>query len=210
MWIEKTHGNDKHIELFLSWYPTAKIIHIIRDPYDNFSSYRKKMEKNGAVVDAVSFCVEWTLSIDRVLKAYKKYPQQVHILQFEKLLQSPSSELLKICSFLNISYDTIIQAPTTYGVDWTGNSQLDKKFNKISKKPIGSHKQNIMSSHDIDIIATMVKRYSSFLYWSYPVRSALLLKKLSLKKLMITFSIKFNFFMSLRVIHRVIKLIKLN
>ena len=72
MWVEKTHGNDKYIELFLSWYPAAKIIHIIRDPYDNFSSYRKKMAKNGEAVDAVSFCVEWTLSIDRVLKAYKK------------------------------------------------------------------------------------------------------------------------------------------
>ena len=73
MWIEKTHGNDKYIELFLSWYPSAKIIHIIRDPYDNFSSYRKKTEKQGAVVDAVSYCAEWTLSIDRVLKSYKKY-----------------------------------------------------------------------------------------------------------------------------------------
>ena len=174
------------------------------------NAHNQKMAKNGEAVDAVSFCVEWTLSIDRVLKDYKKYPQQVLILQFEKLLQSPSNELLKICSFLNISYDPIIQTPTTYGVDWTGNSQLDKKFNKISKKPIGSHKQNKMSCHDIDIIATMVQRYSSFLYWEYPVRSALLLKKLSLKEFMITFFFKFNFFMPLRVLHRFLKSKKLN
>jgi len=206
MWIEKTHGNEKLIELFLEWYPNVRIVHIIRDPYDNFSSYRKKTKQQGGIVDVVSHAAEWARSIDNVLEAHQLYSDKILILQFEQLLKHPRKELTRVCDFLGIEYSPVMQVPTTYGVDWSGNSQLKEKFDCVSVKPIGSHKKNNLSLENIDIIATMVNRYSLFTYWDYPVRSIFKLTDLTLKELIIVFSIKYNCFPLFQKMYRIFKL----
>jgi len=40
--VEKTPFNEFYLNTILKWFPTAKFIHIVRDPRDNFLSYKKK------------------------------------------------------------------------------------------------------------------------------------------------------------------------
>lgn len=203
-WVEKTHGNEQFINIFFDWYPHAKIIHVVRDPFDNFSSYRTKSEKKGGIVTPVTFAVQWSSSLQNVLTMQEEKPGQIMIVKYEDLLSEPEFQINKICTFLNIPYSVKLTIPTTYGVVWSGNSQAGTHFSGISQKPIGAHKKIQLSGYEISALNFALAPYRSFFHFHYPEKLGSVIKKSSFWELMVLLSVRTRTYKAARKNYRYI------
>jgi hypothetical protein len=150
-WIEKTPYNEHFANLIFQWWPEAHCIHIMRDPRDNFATYKRKHPG----LSAEDFSLGWNSSTMVGFKNQELYGKKNYLmLTYEQLTSDPETVLQKIVEFLGIRDDEILRVPTSNGIPWEGNSQYGDKFQGISKKPVGRWVREL-SRNDVDIIETI-------------------------------------------------------
>ena len=150
-WVEKTPYNEFYSDQIFDWWPEAKCIHVIRDPRDNYVSYKKKQP--GWSVK--TFAHNWIRSTKAGLKNQKNYGEgRYHILRFEDLLLNPEKETRRLAAFLGLEWHEALLQPTRVGSEWGGNSMFAETFTSISKDPIGRWKTNTSMS-DLVILQTI-------------------------------------------------------
>ena len=139
---------------FLIGGPEAKCIHVIRDPRDNYVSYKKKQP--GWSVK--TFANNWIRSTKAGLKNQKNYGEgRYHILRFEDLLLNPETETRSLAAFLGLEWHEALLQPTRVGSEWGGNSMFAETFTSISKDPIGRWKTNT-SMRDLVILQSIARK----------------------------------------------------
>ena len=152
-WVEKTPYNEYYVEQMLSWWPDALFIHVVRDPRDNFVSYRRKHPE----WSARTFAESWSHSTQSGLASQNKYgPKRYWVLRYEKLIQSPDEVLPAICQFLGISDHPTLKTPTRGGKAWRGNSMFAEQFKQISTSPKGRWKET-MSTDDLVLLEGLAR-----------------------------------------------------
>lgn len=150
-WVEKTPYNEFYSEQIFTWWPEAKCIHIIRDPRDNYVSYKVK-HPNWTVK---TFAGSWNHSIKAGLDNQKSFGKdRYHIIRFEDLIKNPKSETSHIAAFLNLEWKESFLEPTRVGAKWGGNSMFVPTFDSISKDPVGRWKTKT-SLIDLVILQTI-------------------------------------------------------
>lgn len=104
IWIEKSPANSFNFKYFAERNPEAKVIQVIRNPYDTAASLFKRGN------DA------W-FSAGRCLFANARALSAAHLpnyycISYEKLVENPAGEVSKLLSFLNLSTDVNLLEPT--------------------------------------------------------------------------------------------------
>jgi hypothetical protein len=133
-WVEKTPYNEQFADNIFTWWPEAKIVHTVRDPRDNYSSYHRKH----ADWSPESFALNWVHSTQAGLDSLEKYgPDRYLLLRFEDLTRDPEAKLDELCKFLEINDDPSLRQPVRGGKPWGGNSMFAEKFTTISTAPVG-------------------------------------------------------------------------
>ena len=154
-WIEKTPYNEHFAEVMFNWWPDARCIHIVRDPRDNYLTYKRKHD--GLLAE--DFAVGWNSSLSAGIQNRKDYGKDHYfILRYEDLTNDPETSVQELISFLGIDDDGILRIPTSDGKPWEGNSQFGDKFQGISNKPVGRWKHEL-SVRDVDIIEAICADY---------------------------------------------------
>jgi len=101
-WGEKTPGHLEYLETILSFFPFAKIIHIIRDPRDVALSYKKVP---WGTKDVFSTARWW----NRYINISKKWSLQSNIsfleIKYEDLIIKPKETLKIVCSFIEEDFE---------------------------------------------------------------------------------------------------------
>jgi hypothetical protein len=139
-WVEKTPYNENFAEGIYSSWPDAKCIHIVRDPRDNFSSYRRKQPD----WSPISFARSWRQSTQRGWKNQQRYGDRRYLLiRYEDLVEEPEDIIEEIINFLGIDDDPILRRPTRNGEPWGGNSMFGERFEGVSRSPIGRYKSQL-------------------------------------------------------------------
>lgn len=139
-WVEKSPYNEYYTQKIFSWWPSARCIHIVRDPRDNFASYRRK-HPNWA---PEFFAANWARSVNTGLDNQRLFAADRYlILRYEDLTRSPAEEIQKITEFLQIDWDSTLTAPTRAGEQWRGNSMFANLFEEISAAPIARWKDQL-------------------------------------------------------------------
>lgn len=145
-WVEKTPQNERHHNYIFSWWEQAKCIHMIRDPRDVYTSFkRRSLERNRRLPTVAGIAQRWKESATLALENVRRYGAERYIrVRYEDLVLEPAQEMKRICSALNIQEDAILYQPTKGGgtVDWKGNS-LKKDFSGISPKGVGRWKEHL-------------------------------------------------------------------
>lgn len=131
----KHPGTMEHLISVLG--TSLKVIHVIRNPYDNISAYayRQKKEIDRALIE------KYFQRVDTVLHCKSKLPEdQFYTLFYEELTQNKERELSKLCNFLNQEAtpeyltqcsQSIYDSPhkRRYRTTWTSeNKQLVKTY----------------------------------------------------------------------------------
>ena len=147
--VEKSVENAELAPIIKKMYPDAHFIHIVRNPYSNFVSFRKYKSQN----KKYPFIIPLLKSI--YLSYYHLYRNRdvldnYHIVSYEQLVQRPQKTLKNICSQCGVSYDDCLLEPTLLGKRWDGNSMYDDKFKDISTNSLSRWKSEI---YDFEIYA---------------------------------------------------------
>lgn len=141
--VEKSVENQEFVRELMDWFPKAKFIHVIRNPYDNFVSYRRYLQNynNGkypylkSVFLALKHGYYWALKNKSLGNYYN--------LNYEDLVKNPLNTMLGLCDFLNLEYDKILLRPTNAGQYWEGNSVSGEKFNGVSTNRLNKWRSEI-------------------------------------------------------------------
>lgn len=151
-WIEKTPGNEFFLEDALVRWPDLKAIYILRDPRDNYCSYRKQKHKRLQDLPLESFIANLCESIC----AWEQFAAQrdsTLLVRYDDLVKAPQVIMQRICKFLQIDWDDILLQPTRNGVPWSGNSMYQEKFEQVSESPVGRYR-SVLTPSEIHFLET--------------------------------------------------------
>jgi hypothetical protein len=125
IWGQKTPRFIRHGKLLKSNYPSAKFIHLIRDPRGVANSLKKS---NVHFSNTYYAAKRWNIDISYGLSLKKKYGAEVLELKYKDLIKDPKSELKRICKFLEVRYSAKM-------LDYTesGNEEYNSYFSEIHK-----------------------------------------------------------------------------
>jgi hypothetical protein len=142
-WVEKTPYNERFAELIFSWWPDAHCLHIVRDPRDNYASYRRKQRH----WQAGFFANSWVRSIDSGFNNQLKFGKDHYlILRYEDLVDDLDAVLTNVCAFLSIEFVESLRNPSHMGAAWRGNSMFGTVFDTVSPAPVGRWKTELTQS----------------------------------------------------------------
>jgi hypothetical protein len=180
-WVEKSPYNELYTELIYRWWPQARCIHIVRDPRDNYASYRRKHPDWRPEF----FAVNWKRSTRAGVRNREKFGMPRYWLaRYEDLVQSPQAFLEQLTQFLDISWDPALTTPQRAGLTWQGNSMFAERFQAISTAPLGRWKESLSPQEAVlieqltqplfDMVgyvrSTPPSLKGRFQAWSWPLR----------------------------------------
>jgi len=135
LWIEKTPYHQKFLKeryrMIQEMFKDFRVIHIVRDPRDNYLAYKKKWPK----LTVADFCYEWKRVFD-ITQSLHNTSKNLTI-KYEDLVSQPEKTLKAMTKFLGIDYSENLEVPSKYGNVWHGNSMFGEKHQGISKKNLG-------------------------------------------------------------------------
>jgi hypothetical protein len=161
-WVEKTPFNEHFVNQIFAWWPEALCIHVVRDPRDNFASYRRKQEQ----WTARQFAVSWRRSTRAGLKNQQRHGKDKYMLiRYEDFTNDPEAMIKSLCAFMGISADASMLTPKRGGRSWQGNSMFSEKFESISSTPVGRWKDSL-SSEELVMLETIDRPPMSALHYA--------------------------------------------
>jgi len=152
-WVEKSPYNEYYAGQIFNWWPEARCLHVVRDPRDNYLSYRRKHPDWSAEF----FANNWNRSTLAGLKNQENYGKdRCLMLRYEDLVNSPQKAIDEITSFLQVEWHESLTAPTRAGEGWAGNSMFADRFQKISAAPVGRWRKKL-DAQDAVVIELMTR-----------------------------------------------------
>lgn len=153
-WLEKTPYNERYADRIFNWWPEARCIHVVRDPRDNYVSYRRKHPD----WTPEFFASNWQTSTAQGQRNLKKFGEDRYwLVTYEDFVQKPDETIAHLCSFLGISDDSALRQPTRDGREWKGNSMWSDQFSQISSAPVGRWVESL-KPHEVYLIQSLAKK----------------------------------------------------
>jgi len=105
-WGDKRPNYIRGLQKLLTIFPTAKIIHIIRDGRSCVASLKKmKWWKKGSI----GAIARWVEVMNKAEKARRTYSvEQYYEIQYEELVKNPEKTLRKLCNFIDEDFDPLM------------------------------------------------------------------------------------------------------
>jgi hypothetical protein len=148
-------------------FPDSKFIFIVRDPRDVVASSINNLY--GYDLKRAAFnCYYMGYYIQKIRKLY---PKDVFIIKYENLAKNPRTETKKICSFLDLDFQSSMLDFYNSNKDYKNLIGSTKNIHKNTNKPINSDnsfkwkRNNVFSEHELKCIEHMTFNYiKSFKY----------------------------------------------
>ena len=137
MWIEKSPGNEYFLPLIVRWFgKQARLLYMLRDPRDVFSSLAKARQHAQQILDPDQFALQWGFSVEIARFADAHYPGFV-IVRYEDLVRQPEVAMRHVAGHLGLDFVPSLLTPTRAGRPWRGNSMHDTAFTEVAGGSIG-------------------------------------------------------------------------
>jgi hypothetical protein len=113
---EKTPAHLNYVDTLLEWFPTGRVVHMIRDPRGVYVSdlrrRRAKLRKPYSWINKIPGLLSavllvqttwvWRGAAKRHFKYEKRYPTQYRLVRFEDVVTSPDETLGSLFAFLGV------------------------------------------------------------------------------------------------------------
>lgn len=101
-WFEHSPTNRNFFPALVETFPTAKFIHIVRDPRPIYLSMRDNPWFPES--DPVSAAATWIESVPKGWMHARKHPDRVIEVRYEDILADPEPALRRLCDFIGIAF----------------------------------------------------------------------------------------------------------
>lgn len=91
---------EYYTDLVFADYPTAKMVHMIRDPRDRYVAQITAGHARGWRKVAIA-TVNWLYSVRLAKRHQKRYPQRYKVVRYETLVSQPEETMQGVFAFLN-------------------------------------------------------------------------------------------------------------
>ena len=133
IWGDKSPSYVRHIKLLLDHYPTARVIHIIRDVRDYCVSMRQAWNK-----DIRRAAFQWGLDVGAAHPLCLANPHRCIEIRYEELLQDPEPQMRRLSDFLGLEFTpemTQLKRPAEQRGDATGQVEIVRtNFSKFGER----------------------------------------------------------------------------
>lgn len=106
-WAEKTTGNIRHLDRILAYWPTAQIIHIVREPRDVFASFRRS-GKYGDIDDYAGLWCDFFGDVEMFKTTLPLGPANFLAVRYETLVADPESTMRAVLTFLGEDWEEAV------------------------------------------------------------------------------------------------------
>ncbi|MCS3861652.1 hypothetical protein GGP86_001430 [Salinibacter ruber] len=159
--VVKNPHLEEYAQELKSWFPEAKFIHVLRNPYANIYSLRKgrrstpRLRNNFYRPTAKSYYF-----MERNLR----YVDEYEVFRFEDVVLNTERTVEKLAHHIGVEPHSTLLRPTILGKPWGGNSRTtEEEFDGIDPRPVDSFRANI-SSIDIALVnrffSTLMEKYN--------------------------------------------------
>jgi len=101
-WGDQTGLIERYADLIFIAYPTARMIHMLRDPRDRYeASLALWPNGKGRVGGATA---RWLYSVGLARRNQQRYPDRYKLVRYETLVSQPEATLREVCAFLDEEY----------------------------------------------------------------------------------------------------------
>lgn len=126
--VEKSIENFEFADDIFRLYPEAKMIHIVRNPYENLVSLRK-FKSIGFGYPLMSRLMRTLYNhYYFLLRNLRNHPERYLMIKYEDLILKQEATMRIVAKFLAIQYDETLLQPSILGEAWGGNSMSGEKF----------------------------------------------------------------------------------
>ena len=115
---EKTPAHIRWADTLLEWYPTARIVHMVRDPR---GVYRSELRRRTGRPESLPY--RWLVTVPPLMRGFillevawawaaavahhrdlsRRHPDNYRMVRFEDLVQEPGAEVERLCAFLGVA-----------------------------------------------------------------------------------------------------------
>lgn len=99
---EKTPRHIDHVDRIFTWYPSARVICMIRDGRDTVMSL---MGMPWANSNLVSNCMRWRQQAELAARLQERYRRALLVVRYEDLVADPERAITAICTFVGESFE---------------------------------------------------------------------------------------------------------
>ena len=164
--IEKTPRHYDAVDAIFEDFPDAKVIHVLRDPRDNYLALKRMMDEpeyQGIGYHPTNFIRDRLLaSLEAAYRNVVKYQGRYRLVFYEDLILVGKPVIQEIAAWLEIPWHDVLLAPSYNGELWKGNSlalDLKDRLKPFDRRPIGRWK-NTLTEQEIDILEWIIESYS--------------------------------------------------
>ena len=162
-WGNQAELLERHADLLFAAYPTAKMIHLIRDPRDRYAATLTR-RRRGQVGAATA---RWLYSVRLAERNRRRYPDRYQIVRYETLVSQPEATLREVCAFLDEAYTPAMlamQDVPRFRNRLERDDEADEMPSPISTAYLGRFRQAI-PKREIAFIQTLAGREMNA--WGY-------------------------------------------
>ncbi len=126
LWVEKTPRNEMKVNQILTLFPSARFVHIVREPGANLASMKKLAQVRGWHWNVVKTAAGMYQSLKTGLENQDRFGDtRYKLLLYRDLVRNPEATMKNIADFLNITFNDALLHPTVNGLPAMANS-MDK------------------------------------------------------------------------------------
>jgi hypothetical protein len=147
-WGDKSLHTERYAADVYGEFPTASILHMIRDPRDRYASVLKRWKRvRGGVGGATA---AWLASVALGDHNAARYPDRYRVVRYEDLAARPVEVMQEICTFIGVPFEQVMmemRGAETFRE--AGNSSYGAiPEGTISTRSIGRYRE-VMSAADV-------------------------------------------------------------
>lgn len=141
--VEKSVEHAEFAYVLARYFPGARFIHIVRNPYATLVALRRMVQKK-----AGRFPYLWPIASSLHNSYHHLFTNRLAMpnylcVRFEDLVSDTAAAMREVSTFLGIEYHETLTRPTSQGEHWHGNSTSNESFGGISRGPLEAWKSQI-------------------------------------------------------------------
>lgn len=166
--VEKTPSHHRHASEIFADFPEARVIHMLRDPRDNYLALKRRGRDrtsskyaNPRYHPANFLRRELLASLDAAYENVARFDDRYRILFYEDLILGREGVLRELVAWLDLEWDDAWLVPSIGGEEWGGNStaaDLRGQLQPFDTRPMGRWR-NELSGREIALGEYVIRHY---------------------------------------------------